>query len=127
MTSLQSVNGRGKFAGCTKLESVKFPSSIESIGGACCRYTKIHEITIPENVISLAGNESFADCRNLKKMIIRSNKISTGPGSNFLANTPIAAGEGYIYVPDDSVDRYKAFSGLSPYASQIKPLSEYVE
>lgn len=127
LTSLPSVNGRGKFAGCTKLESIKLPSSIESIGGACFRYTKIHEITIPENVTSLAGNQAFADCSNLKKIIIRSNKISTGPGTNFLANTPIAAGEGYIYVPDDSVDTYKAFSGLSPYASQIKPLSEYVE
>ena len=33
----------------------------------------------------------------------------------------------YIYVPDDLVENYKTATNWSVYASQIKPLSEYVE
>lgn len=35
--------------------------------------------------------------------------------------------DGYIYVPDALVDSYKAATNWSTYASQIRPLSEYVE
>ena len=41
-------------------------------------------------------------------------------------NTPIANGTGYIYVADTLVDSYKTAENWSVYASQIKPLSEYV-
>ena len=43
-----------------------------------------------------------------------------GTGSNY-------ATIGKIYVPDNSVDAYKAATNWSQYADRIKPLSEYVE
>ena len=44
--------------------------------------------------------------------------------SNVFANSSVASGTGFIYVPDDLVNSYKAHTNWSAYASQIKPLSE---
>jgi hypothetical protein len=58
-------------------------------------------------------------------LIIRnSTTLATLGSTNAFSNTPIASGTGYIYVPDDLVDRYKQATNWSTYASQIKGISE---
>lgn len=75
--------------------------------------------------------------RALKTLIIRCRtakaeiKYSGYPGLS-LANTPIANGEGYIYVPDELVDSYKAdnsneYRDWTAWADRIKGLSELEE
>lgn len=74
--------------------------------------------------ITLLGNGAFANCTNLNKLIIRTETQMCVGGVNVLANTPIASGAGYIYVPDSLIDTYKADTKWSKYTNQIKGLSE---
>lgn len=72
----------------------------------------------------LEFGESLNDCRrecfkNLSCPIII--HATTPPALNTYDNGNRAT----FYVPDESVDAYKATSGWSDWASRIKPLSEF--
>lgn len=64
------------------------------------------------------------NCSNLTTLILRGTTMSGLGNKNCFNNTPIASGTGYIYVPDNLVDSYKAATNWSTYAAQIKGLSE---
>ena len=71
------------------------------------------------------GASGFINCTTLTAVIIRkSDSICTLTNINAFSGTPIASGTGYIYVPNDLVDSYKAATNWSTYATQIKPISE---
>lgn len=82
---------------------------------------KVIEITKAQTLSA----SSFRYANALSSLILLDTSISPLTGS--FSNNPIAYGTGYIYVPDDLVDSYKAATNWNAYASQIKPLSEYVE
>ena len=44
-----------------------------------------------------------------------------------LRGSKIASGTGYIYVPDNLVDSYKADSNWAALSAKIKGISEYSE
>lgn len=76
--------------------------------------------------VTYVGMGAFGYCIRLSAVIIRSSqipRISMNSGGPFF-NSSIASGTGYIYVPDDLVDDYKAAEGWSTYADQIKGISE---
>jgi len=62
----------------------------------------------------------------IKNLVLRNNNVAPFLSAG-LNNSMQAKGTGYIYVPDVLVDSYKSDANWSTYASQIKPLSEYVE
>lgn len=66
------------------------------------------------------GDYAFNGCTALQSFICRAITPPT-LGTNGLNNTNSCP----IYVPDASVDAYKAAANWSGYASRIKPLSEY--
>ena len=73
----------------------------------------------------------MCQCTQLETVICRATTVPT-MGSTYgtygiFGGSKIASGTGYIYVPDDLVEDYKAATNWSTYAAQIKPLSEYVE
>ena len=74
------------------------------------------------------GMNAFMYCRAFKTLVIR-DEVRNPPTlqASALNDTKIASGEGYIYVPDAKVTDYKNATNFATYASQIKPLSEYVE
>ena len=61
-------------------------------------------------------------CLALDTLIVRSSSATLGYMG--LEGTPIANGNGYIYVPDADVETYKTATNWSTYANQIKGLSE---
>lgn len=81
----------------------------------------------------------FQKCYSLKKLVLGANKVVTMREAQMLSNcyrfsgtvnstyNPNGDKDGYIYVPDDLVERYKSATNWSVYASQIKPLSELEE
>ena len=69
---------------------------------------------------------AFENTSKLKALVLRHDGVVFNIGLSF-SGSAIAKGTGYIYVPDAFVDEYKAESDWSKYASQIRPLSEYVE
>ena len=84
--------------------------------------TMLKECILPETLTDI-GAYSFFGCEALEVIILMS---STPPtlGASALANTPIGAGAGSIYVPDASVTRYREASGWADYAGIIFPISE---
>lgn len=76
-----------------------------------------NQITIP--------NYAFADAYSLVHLILRSNEKCTLSNINAFNSTPIAEGLGWIYVPSDLVELYKADTNWSTFANRIVPISEY--
>lgn len=70
------------------------------------------------------NRSAFTDCTSLETLIIRTPSVCViSDISVALRGSKIAAGTGYIYVPDNLVDSYKAATNWVALANQIKPIS----
>ena len=98
ITSTQSAAnlGEGAFANMPNLKFIKFPSTVTSLGRNTCYGCTALETVVCEAVTPPSFNAVF-DSTN----------------STFI-----------IYVPDESVEAYKAASGWSTYASRIYPMTD---
>lgn len=100
--NLPKVTALNNYAmqGCSSLETLEFQQKMSTQGAV------------------------WNNCSKLTKLILRSTTMCGLANKNCFNNTPIAKGTGFIYVPDDLVDTYKANTNWSNFASQIKGLSE---
>ena len=73
------------------------------------------------------GYGGLKDAKQLHTLIIRTPAVCKMSFADNFANTPIASGEGYVYVPDELVEQYKVATNWTTYANQIKPISELPE
>jgi hypothetical protein len=69
------------------------------------------------------ANHTFYRCSSLTSVTFIGDVVPPY-GIDMFYSTPIASGNGYIYVPDNMVDAYKNASGWSTHASIIKGISE---
>lgn len=91
--------GYSDFNGCTSLESIDLKKTVGFAYG------------------------SMANCTNLTTVILRkTDRICNLGSTNVFSNTPIANGEGYIYVPSILLDSYKTATNWTTYANQIVPI-----
>ena len=75
-------------------------------------------------IVFFSGCFSLANIQN----IILNGTIKSFSGNGpFFSDSSIAKGDGYIYVPDETVDTVKAYPNFSEYASQIKPMTEFAD
>lgn len=123
------VNGnKGVFAYNPNLKKadirgLTWPSTLNYIFYKC---SNLKEVWFDGTVSQLWVN-CFADT-SIEKLVIQAEKVITNGHNTAFSNTPIASGTGYIYVPDDLVDDYKAATNWNQYANQIKSISEmYIE
>ena len=111
-----------KFRNCTGLANVIFPS-VSSVGiGAFWQCTALTQADFSA-CVSFAQN-AFYGCSALETLILRCTDAVCSITGN-LSGTKIASGTGYIYVPSALVDTYKAASGWSTYAVQIRAIEDY--
>ena len=115
---------------CEKITgTINLPSSITTLNSTCMDLTRID--TVKVNSIIGINNMAFNYCSKLANFVIYANdgtdNLCAMYNSSVFNGTPIKNKTGYIYVPDDLVENYKKATNWSVYASQIKPLSEYVE
>lgn len=122
LTNLQAQT----FAGCSRLTSIKLPS-VKSMESTSQFYGCLNLKTIDFSVLENIPYYAFYQCNSLTSLIIRSETVCALETTDAFQMSAIESGTGYIYVPDDLVESYKTTTGWSTYASQIKPLSEYVE
>lgn len=144
---LCQVAGGSSFYGCSNLEAVSLPlchtlgtGSSGSVFWGCSKLsqvslplvTTIMSFTFRDTVIQkidfLSVNNiksyAFIYARQLDTLILRNSSVCTLEDTNAFNNTKIAAGTGYIYVPDNLVDSYKTATNWVTFANQIKPISE---
>lgn len=77
--------------------------------------------------VNIIEDRAFSNAAQLETLILREDSVSLLNGVNHFNETKIVSGTGYIYVPAALVDSYKAASGWSTYASQIRAIEDYPE
>jgi hypothetical protein len=77
-------------------------------------------VTIGSGVGSI-GDEAFTSCRSLTSVTVNAT-YPPALGIDAFIGTPIENGEGWIYVPDESVTDYQG--SWNQYDSQIRGISE---
>ena len=152
-TSLNSLSlpkamsiGVNAFRGCTSLKSLSMPHVVTTNNNSVDGCISLENLELSD-VLTTLGESTFYGCSKLPFVDLSATlttintyafyncsalttvivRATTPPslGANAFNNTPIAQGTGTIYVPDASVDAYKAATNWSTYADRIKPLSEY--
>ena len=137
--------GNYAFSSCSALTSVDLPAAT-SVGDNAFQYCKaLTSVDLPvatsvgayafESCAALTsvdlpaatsvGERTFYSCAKLETLILRSTTRATLSGTRVFTSTPIASGTGYIYVPRDLVDSYKAASNWSTYAAQFRAIEDY--
>ena len=115
--------GVNVFYACYALHTVNLPSLI-SISSNMFAYSSLLKRLDFPSVESISGG-AFSGCSRLVTVILRkADAVCTLENVSAFSGTPIAKSTGFVYVPDDLVEQYKAATNWSTYASQIKPISE---
>lgn len=153
-TKLKAINlphcqvaGGNSFYGCSNLEAVSLPSchtlGTGALGSAFWGCSKLSQVSLPlvttimsftfrdtviQKIDFLSVNNiesrAFIYARQLDTLILRNSNVCVLKNIDAFDSTKIAAGTGYIYVPDNLVDSYKIATNWVTFANQIKPISE---
>lgn len=141
------VVGDNSFYGCSNLEAVSLPSchtlGSGALGSAFWGCSKLSQVSLPlvttimsftfrdtviQKIDFLSVNNiessAFIYARQLDTLILRNSNVCVLKNIDAFNSTKIAAGTGYIYVPDNLVDSYKIATNWVTFANQIKPISE---
>lgn len=78
-------------------------------------------------LVASIGENAFQNSAKLSTIILRYGTLVTIENTNALANTPIAKGTGYIYVPKALIDSYKTATNWATYANQFRAIEDYPE
>lgn len=133
----------------SSIVNITLPPSIKSITGAYkfqfmkCR--NLNRLEVSEGTTSIQSMQWIWEADKLRLLILpstisdlRSDALATHGRANTTTvickavtpptktNTSYYNNVAAVYVPDESVDAYKAATGWSQLATKIKPLSEYV-
>ena len=122
--SLPAATSIGTYAfyGCSSLTTASLPAATSISDYAFRDCTSLTTADFPL-ATSISGY-AFNGCSSLTSLTLSKNQVATLSNANALQNTPIAKGTGYVYVPDDLVDQYKAATNWNTYANQILPISQ---
>jgi hypothetical protein len=114
-------NQRQNYGSKTILESLVWSDAITSIPQfSLWNYSSLKSLRIPSLVTSI-GRQAMYACTGLSHIMCEAVTPPTLGDNTVFDNT----GNCPIYVPDSSVDAYKAANYWAEYASRIKPLSEF--
>lgn len=105
------------FQGFDQMAYITLPESVNTINSnAFLGCTTLTRISLSTSVARI-GDWAFANCDKLKKIVCPAVDPPS-IGNNILAHTDDA----FIYVPAESVEKYKKAEGWREYARRIKPL-----
>ena len=123
MPKLSTIEGNQLFynSGVTILDfrGSTFTGTKDSFAQGSSRLTKV----ILPDTITYIGWGAFSGCTSLRTFIVLASTPPSLQSDTFNSTNSTF----FIYVPDASVDAYKAATNWSTYADRIKPLSEYIE
>lgn len=118
---LVTTIGGGCFNKARNLTSANLPL-VTALPADAFRESTIR--TADFSAVTNINRTAFTDCTSFETLIIRTPSVCViSDISVALRGSKIAAGTGYIYVPDDLVESYKAATNWVALANQIKPIS----
>lgn len=131
---LQSINTNG-FYSCTKLKTVRLPSLKTGAAGAFISCSAVERIDLL-SLGTVAAN-TFSGCFVLTALILRSQTLIPLVAASAFTNclhihgtknstyNPQGLKDGYIYVPKELIEDYKAATNWSSLATQFRALEDY--
>ena len=147
LPNLSTMTGSSQFQGCTGLEEISIPCTyLMDNYGTFRDCTSLRKVVLPKSThddgwhiyygctalrcIDLGKRGTFyqdlPDSQQFDTLILRdSSGLYNISKAAQLSATPIANGTGYIYVPRDLVDKYKAATNWSVYADQFRAIEDY--
>lgn len=107
----------------TKLTSATAPATtVEGYAFRNDKALEVVDLSATSGAVTIANN-AFSGCTNLQHVIIRSSTMATLSSTGAFTGTPIALGEGAVYVPTSLVATYKANTNWSNY--YIADIADY--
>lgn len=127
LSNVTGTLGAYTFMDCPKLKSINVLSATNSSTSLCQNCVELERVEFGN--MKTIGTSSFSGCTKLTTLIIRREGTSVTNLSNVNAfnNTPIANKTGYIYVPSSLIDKFKAATNWTAYATQIRAIEDYPE
>lgn len=107
----------GAFRNCRGLTSVTFPNSVTSIGwNAFQGCSGLTSVTFP-NCVKSIGSNAFRDCKSLTSILslIENPFKINGKASDYRAFDLEVFENATLYVPDGTVEKYKATEGWKDF------------
>ena len=114
------------FNGCSSLKTVNIPNvrriDADAFSG-CSSLTALDlKVDSGEKIYSRAFNK----CTSLKTLILRqTERMFELEATDVFANTPIAQGTGYIYVPRNKISTYLNQTNWSAFADRFRIIEYY--
>ena len=129
VTTIQARAFRGSSISKIKLPSVETMPDASNYDGIFSYCPNLVLVDIGANCTSIGWQSLGRNIGTNKNNITVIVRATTPPslGGPLMSTGGNYATIGKVYVPDASVDAYKAATNWSQYADIIKPLSEYVE
>ena len=124
LSSALSIDSNA-FTRCSGLTTTFFPLVTTIGSNAFNACTSLAAVDFP--LAATIMTRAFVGCTSLTVFILRAQSVCTLTNADAFSNTPIANGTGYIYVPDNLVNDYKAATNWAVYEDQIKGLSQLPE
>ena len=127
LTSLESLTYMGAyaFAYCSSLSELSLPN-LTTLGQYVFEYcSSLNKIDTSK--ITTINSNVFYNCINLRAVILRNTSRATLSNINAFNNTPVASGDGYIYVPKSLVSSYQTASNWSVFSSKFRAIEDYPE
>ena len=86
---------------------------------SCDNLTKVNFAAVAS-----IGEGAFADCANLKTVVLPASQVVSLESADAFERTPIADGTGFVYVPADLIAAYKTGNWMA-YANQLRAIEDY--
>lgn len=117
---------RYAFRYCPNLEEIELPRNLKFIGAQCFDGDKKlgPDFVIPSKVAQIDWN-AFNDCTGIKRFKVLNPTPPTV--AKLTGSYPVFTDTAQFYVPDESVETYKADAKWGVVADRIHPLSEWVD
>lgn len=126
---LEFAGGGNEFRGCISLKRAVLPrlcsAGISFDGCKSLEFVDMGSEVAIEEVKGGFGN--FKNDEKLVTIILRYPKMIPLPNVSRLSGTPIASGEGYIYVPSALIDDYRSATNWVTFAEQFRAIEDYPE
>lgn len=116
--------GRDSFSECQNIKISEIPEGVTKLGQNTFYYcTNLSNLTFKGDVTKI-GYGVFQRCENLKTLIFPNiTDVPTLDSKDAFSYTPIADGDGYVYIPNSLVEKAKSSTNWSTYATQIRGIN----
>ena len=122
-TGITSIPYGMGFSGDTKIQSIAWPANLRTMSGANMNSPALKYVEFQDKITSIGNMACFTNSTSLTVICRAVTPPSLGTGNNSFGDR--AVNRINVYVPDESVDTYKAAARWSAFATKIHPISEY--